>query len=121
MNIVEINVTSPDGEIIYSNMPENIGWTFPADHIGREVLNGSKTTLYEDIRQSAVDGNFYKYGYLGLPNGNMIQSGIDASTLAGIMESFEYQVLIDEISQSEDIVFALYIDCLLYTSPSPRD
>ena len=110
MNIVEINVTSPDGEIIYSNMPENIGWTFPADHIGREVLNGSKTTLYEDIRQSSVDGNFYKYGYLGLPTGNMIQSGIDASSIATVMESFEYQVLIDEISQLEKIVFALYID-----------
>lgn len=110
LGVDEINVTDRSGKIISSNLPSSIGSVFDSKHISYPVLTGKSKTLVEDIRKSRENENFYKYGYVALPSGGMIQVGIEANRLNELMEAFSYQTLIEKLMDNEDVVYALIID-----------
>lgn len=107
--ISEINYADETREILYSNLPDNVGWTYPEDHPTYPVFTGEKNKLLEAIRESAVDGKSYKYGAVPVDGGGIIQVGVLADEIIAMGERFSKQSLMEELAAKEDIVYALII------------
>lgn len=108
--VSEIDVTNTDGVIIYSNLIENIGYKYPDTHAVKPLLDGSSDKIVEDIRQSEVSGDYYKYGATRLSNGGIVQVGIIANDIEKIQKSMDVQTVIEKMTEQDNIVFALFID-----------
>ncbi|WP_242873050.1 methyl-accepting chemotaxis protein [Clostridium magnum] len=112
INVQEINVVNPSGEIIYSNLPENIGYKYLEDHPVQPVLQGKESKVVEQVRQSSnsADKNYYKYGASSLKNGGLIQVGILANEVQKVGQAVNNQTLVDRLGKKQNIVYALTID-----------
>ena len=111
LDVAEINIYNPQGEIIYTNLvEENLGWLAGQDHFAQIVLREQRSEFMEDIRQSATTEGYYKYGYMLAPNGNLIQVGILANHINELAERFSYQTMVEELASEENIIFALFSD-----------
>ncbi|RQD67655.1 MAG: methyl-accepting chemotaxis protein [Tindallia sp. MSAO_Bac2] len=110
MDIDELNYFDDNGEILFSNDPANLGWQAPADHPAYAFASGSQNELMEDIRESAVTEDYYKYGYVRSPQGGFVQAGVLANSINEMTLDFGHQTLMDDLAQDENIVFALFID-----------
>ncbi|NFD85868.1 HAMP domain-containing protein [Clostridium botulinum] len=109
-NIQEINITDKNGKIIYSNMPENINYVYPLDYSGQDILKGKKDEIIEEIRQNKVNHNYYKYCALAMPNGGLIQTGINANEIHNINKSVDPQIILEKLTKDSNIKFALVMD-----------
>ncbi|MBO0562594.1 methyl-accepting chemotaxis protein, partial [Clostridium botulinum] len=109
-NIQEINVTDKNAKIIYSNMPENINYVYPLDYSGQDILKGKKDQVIEEIRQNKVNHNYYKYCALAMPNGGLIQIGINANEIHNINKSVDPQIILEKLTKDSNIKFALIMD-----------
>ncbi|ABR47160.1 methyl-accepting chemotaxis sensory transducer [Alkaliphilus metalliredigens QYMF] len=110
LDVHEINIFSQTGEIIYSNLNENIGWIADESHALHLMLREGKVELMEEIRESTVSNDYYKYGYTVSPTGDVIQVGILANVIHDLSESFSYQSTVENLAKEENIVFALFAD-----------
>lgn len=90
-NVDEINVTDSNGDIIYSNLESSMGAHFGEDHISSSVQYENEDELMENIRKSRETDNYYKYGYIKVPNGGMIQVGILANKVEGLKKALAYK------------------------------
>lgn len=118
----EINVFSQNGEILFSNIEENIGWVAPDRHVAQNFGNSDATELIEQLRKNTVSNDFYQYGYIRNPSGGYVQVGIIANDIRLLSDRFSYQNIVDELSHNEDIVYSLFIDKNLFvTAHSNKD
>lgn len=108
-NVSEINIINKIGTIILSNYQDNIGFVYPQEHAMQEVFQGRKEKLVEDIRKSMIDDKLYKYGGMKLPDG-AIQVGISANVVNEMKKNINIQKKLEEITQSEHVVYALILD-----------
>ncbi|SET29191.1 Methyl-accepting chemotaxis protein [Natronincola peptidivorans] len=107
----EINVIDGNGEIIYSNMPANIGYVYGESHAMQQVLKGSREKIAEDIRQSEVDQRYYKYGGVSLADGSgAVQIGISADAVEEMRQGFSIQNIVQSIGQQENVVYAFVVN-----------
>ena len=106
----ELNYFNREGVLLYSNIPENINWVPASDHPLSAFLQSSQTEMIEDVREDAVRGGYVKYGAWKNPDGSMIQAGIDANYINSLTEKFSYQNIMEELAESEDVVYAIFID-----------
>lgn len=111
--IDEINISDIDGKVIYSNQRENLGYIFDEKHPGYGVLSGQKTDFTEEIRKSKTSEDYYKYGYVSIPGGGVVQIGILANKIQKFSESISMQLLMEKLAKDPGIVYALYIDTSL--------
>jgi len=119
----EINIINGDGEIIYSNMADNIGYIYGQNHAMQQVLKGNQEKIVESIRKSEVDSRFYKYGGVKLAQGRgAVQIGIAADKIEKINHSFSIQKLLESIGEDDEVVYALMVDKkLTATAHSDRE
>lgn len=112
INVQEINVVNASGEIIYSNLSENIGYKYPENHPVQPILQGKESKLVEQIRKSSnsSDQNYYKYGAISLKNGGLVQVGIIANEVQKVGQAVSNQTLADRLGKKSNIVYALTID-----------
>lgn len=109
LDVFEISVVNPRGQVEYSNISTRIGASIPDDAPSRVVLSGKSNTSYDPIIKNETDNKDYIYGYLKHPSGGMIQTGIQATRLAYLQRIFSYQEMISQITQSDEIMFAAFI------------
>jgi methyl-accepting chemotaxis protein len=109
LDVFEISVVNPRGQVAYSNISTRIGASIPDDAPSRAVLSGKSNTSYDPIIKNENDKKDYIYGYLKHPSGGMIQTGIQATRLAYLQRIFSYQEMISQITQSDEIMFAAFI------------
>jgi len=110
LDVHEINIFNPNGEVTYSNFNENVGYIVDETHPSYPVLRGEKIELMEEIRQSATSDDHYKYGYISSSTGDVIQVGILANVIHDLSESFSYQRTVENLAESENIIYALFTD-----------
>ncbi|SHH46469.1 methyl-accepting chemotaxis protein [Tepidibacter thalassicus] len=110
IGVSEINVTNPEGIIIYSNLVGNIGYKYPEDHIVRPLLAGEKKEVIEPVRKSKLSQDYYKYGAVALDNGGIVQVGIIANKIESIKSNINVQSIIKKIGEKENVVYALVIN-----------
>lgn len=106
----EINVTDSNGYVIYSNLESSIGARFGEDHISSTVQYGNDDEFMENIRKSRETDDYYKYGYVRMPNGGMIQVGILANKVEDLKRSLSIESLLDELSNEENIESVFLVD-----------
>ena len=106
----EVNYIDKTGKIIYSSIPEYVGWQAPEGHAIKHFIAGTQDFLSEDIRQDTESKEYKKYGYKRGDNGYIVQVGINAKHINDLEQSFGLQALMDSLVQEESIVYALYID-----------
>ena len=109
-NISELNFVNSNGEILFSNLSENLGYVYPSDHAMAKVITGEEEFVSEPIRTSLTNGKSYKYGGARLDNGNVIQIGIEPKVIEELKRKTGYQTVIEENSSRDDILYALVID-----------
>ncbi len=96
-----------DGEILYSNDGEYIGWKAPEGHPVYEFMRNPLEFYSEEIRQDSESSQYYKYGYFQRDDGSFVQVGIYAEEINDFIGSFEMQQLLDEIKDIQ-LVHSLY-------------
>ncbi|WP_069999239.1 methyl-accepting chemotaxis protein [Cellulosilyticum sp. I15G10I2] len=107
----EINVFNTDGKVIFSNFPkDNLGWIAPEDHFVQIILRENEPELMENIRKSLSSEDYYKYGYLKSPKGEIIQVGIIANKIQALSDQLSYQNIVEKSAQDNNVVYALFID-----------
>ncbi len=109
-DINEMNWFSPEGEIIYSNDENLLGWKPETGHIVNEFIASGDKELIEDIRQSSITGEYIKYGYLKNSDGSIINIGLPADEIYELTERFSYQGIVDDLILNEDIAYAMIMD-----------
>lgn len=109
-DVEQINWYNSDGEIIYSNVPDYIGWTPENNHSVYDFMASSGMELFEDIRQDTESKDYLKYGYLKGNDGTFVQVGIIANRVQALTESFSYQKLLENITLDKEITYALIMD-----------
>lgn len=110
LNIDELNYFNSDLVLTYSNIPANLLWEPDADHPISLLANGNETEMIEAVREDSVSGNSMKYGAFKNPDGSIVQAGINANSITGLTDQFDYQRLVEELAANEEIVYALFID-----------
>lgn len=103
---------SPDREVLYSNIPKDIGWIPGNDHPLTEFANSNKTEIMEDVRQdaSSENGDYFKFGAIKAPDGSFVQFGINANRINDLTEEYSYQKLVVELAKSKAIAYAGFLD-----------
>ncbi len=109
-NAAEINIIDSNGVIVYSNIDANIGWQFEPKHRTYSVITKGQQEVMEDIRQSTVDGKYYKYGAVSLENGYVAQVGMSAEYIKSKEALFNAQSIVENAAEDENIVYALVIN-----------
>ncbi|NMM65000.1 HAMP domain-containing protein [Clostridium sp. P21] len=109
IQVQEIDISDPQGVILYSNIPANIGYKYPEDHPVQPVLKAQKTELIENVRKStnSSDNNYYKYGCVSLKNGGIVQVGVIANQVEKLNQAVNDQNLVNKLGKKSNIVFAL--------------
>ena len=105
-----INIYNENTEIIASNVDEFIGFIPNSEHPVMKFAESSARSYAEDIRVNAVDGLYYKFGYIKREEGTFIQVGVLAENVHKYTNRFEIQQFIDNIVTREGILDALFID-----------
>ncbi|SMP64101.1 methyl-accepting chemotaxis protein [Anoxynatronum buryatiense] len=98
------------GSIIYSTVPEYIGWQPDPGHPVHQFMISGEESLMEDIRMDTESGNYFKYGYLRSNSGDFIQVGIPADEVQALTYRFSYQSLVENMALSDEIIYALVMD-----------
>lgn len=109
-DIVEINWFNRQGKIVHSSISEYVGWEAPEDHPVRDFIKGNEEFVVEDIREDSESGEHRMYGYVQATNGYFVQVGINADRVEALKKEFSYQTIMDEVAESEDIVYGLFIN-----------
>lgn len=110
LEIDELNYYNASGKIIYSNIPDNIGFKAGHDHPISILLNNNEKELMEEIRTSSTNDQPYKYGALKSSDGMVVQVGINAKNIKDITNQFDIQRQMEEIGSNDGMVFAIFID-----------
>ncbi|HHX60034.1 MAG TPA: methyl-accepting chemotaxis protein [Epulopiscium sp.] len=109
-NIDEMNYFDMTGEILYSTVAEYVGEVVPPAHSVNTLIKSSEQDLIEEIRKDTNSDKVFKYGYIKDGNDGIIQIGIAADTVQELTEVFEYQALLEEITKSDEIIYAMLIN-----------
>lgn len=109
-DVEELNVFNREGYIIFSSNPRYVGMNVPQDHAVMIFTNSSENLLIEEIRKDVESDNYFKYGYVKTPLGDSVQVGISANEIMALTEDFSYQSLVEDITRSEKIDYAFFVD-----------
>ena len=101
MEVDEVDYYDGSGYLLYSNLENLIGWKIYPDHPIDRFLKSDKLTLVEEIRQDVITGEWFKYGYLKLDNGGLVQVGLKANTVYAFLERFSAKNILAEMKNNE--------------------
>lgn len=107
--IDSLHYYNEDLQIIFSAYGQYLGWRAPVDHPVALFAASNQRVLLEEIRKDSESDNYYKYGYIKGPQGELVQVGVLANQIQALTEKFSIQHLVEEIATGE-IVYALFID-----------
>ncbi|SFN26981.1 putative bifunctional diguanylate cyclase/phosphodiesterase [Proteiniclasticum ruminis] len=102
LDIDELDYYDEDGVLLYSNLPEVIGWKIYEGHPIDRFIKSDALFLVEDLRQDVITGNYYKYGYLKVPSGGLIQVGLRADRVQSFLAQYEVDHLLSEMKENQD-------------------
>ena len=110
LNLDEISLYNREGEIIYSNFPDFVGWKVYEGHPIDAFMKSDNRTMVEDIRRDVISGVYKKYAYIKNDDGSFIQIGELAEVVHELVGQFEFQQLVEIIASKDDIEYVAFID-----------
>lgn len=110
LSVDEILIYNLDGVVEYATDPRYIGWQTYPGHASYTFMVGDDETFVEDVRQNSVTLEYYKYGYVRADNGYVVQVGVQADTVQGVLGPFDIQQLLSEITSLELVNHICFVD-----------
>lgn len=112
IQVDELNLFTVSGEISHSNTPANIGLVVDPDHAVPTFQKSEEDVVVEEIRKSVDDSleEYYKYAAIKNSDGSVFQLGLTANELVQLSERFQYQSIIEDLTATEDVMYASYVD-----------
>jgi diguanylate cyclase (GGDEF)-like protein len=110
LEVDEINICSPQGEIVFSNMRESIGSKLYPGHPAYDFMNSNKISYVEEIRPSEQSGVLYKYGYFKAPDGSIVQIGVMATKIQKLLGKFEMQQSLQSLKDRGNVTQINFIN-----------
>ena len=109
----EINVISPEGIIMASSVPGNVGFDMHSTEVSEEILKGIEESneiyMMKDFIKSPMDGSVMKYGGARLPKyGGFVLGGQNPEEFDGAKEWYFYSRI--PFSRIGNVGFFLLID-----------
>ena len=102
LDIDELDYYDEEGVLLYSNLPEVVGWKIYEGHPIDLFLKSEALYFVEDLRQDVITGNYYKYGYLKMSTGGLIQVGLNADRVQSFLAQYEVDYLLKEMKENQD-------------------
>ncbi|QWC00225.1 diguanylate cyclase [Mycoplasmatota bacterium] len=90
-------------EIIYSSVPEFIGWTAPDGHPVQVFYASGQESYVGEIREDTETGELFKYGYYRLENDDFIQIGFKAETISAFLNTSDMDYLLNRLKEDSDV------------------
>ena len=81
LQVDQISLYNAQGEIIYSDTKEYVGWQAYEGHPVYDFIQSKQDTLVENIRQDTVNRKYYKFGYVKRNDNTFIQIGVLADNI----------------------------------------
>lgn len=109
-HVDELHWINDKGNTLYSTIEEYKDWVPFKGHPLHAFMRSKNQELMEDIRPDAKFGVPIKYGAIKNTNGYFVQIGILADNIQTLTQKFDYQTLVQELSQEENIVYVTIVD-----------
>lgn len=109
-HVDELHWMNERGEILYSTVKKYKGWVPSKNHPLYTFMHSKNHELMEDIRSDSKFGVPTKYGAIKNANGYFVQVGILAKNMQKLTQKFDYQILVEELAQEENIVYVTIVD-----------
>lgn len=110
LGVGETNWFTKDGEILFSTIDTYQGWIAPIGHPVRRFIGMNSNIFLEEIRKDSESDAYNRYGYYRIASGEFVQIGIPADDVYELTERFSYQVLLNDISTKEGVLFAALLN-----------
>ena len=110
LKVDTIDLYNPEGEVIASTLPGNIGWKVYEGHPVYNFYKSGDRSFVEEIRTNTISGLDFKYGYFRLQDGGFFQVGVSAETINEFISSFALMEAFGEIKKSNDLTCLCFID-----------
>lgn len=110
LKVDTIDLYNPEGVIIASTIPENIGWTIYEGHPVYSFYKSSERSYVEEIRTDTISGLDFKFGYFRLQDGGFFQVGVSAESINEFISSFALMEAFGEIKKSNALTCLCFID-----------
>lgn len=108
--IDEIHLYNKDGVIVYSKGNKYVGWEAYVGHPVYDFMTSNQELLVEDIRKDTESNVYYKYAYVKNDDGTFVQIGVLADNIQRFLGRFDLQVLINGLSQKDDLMHVSFIN-----------
>lgn len=110
LDISEIDWYSPEGTIIYSNIDKYLGWKPSKKHPVENFRISGQNEFMEEIRKDTESNDYKKYGYFRNSDGTFMQIGITANKVENLTRKFNYQTLVKNLAQDENVLHVVFVD-----------
>lgn len=121
LSVDEINIYDMEGNLMLTTMPDIDTWQPPTDHPVQVFIKKGLETYVEDIRENAVTGLLYKYGYFKKANEYVIQIGISAEAINNLLTQINLSAILSEMSEQYEISFASFMNDHHVVTSSTQD
>ena len=105
----EIYVYDSSATIVYSATLNYIGWQAYPGHPVYDFYRSHFSRYIEEIRKDTDSDNFYKYGYIKLPSGYFVQTGIAAERIYDFVEAIQISSILTQFQKSGEFLGLYYI------------
>lgn len=110
LKVDTIDLYNPEGEVIASTLPGNIGWKVYEGHPVYSFYKSGDRSFVEEIRTNTISGLDFKYGYFRLQDGGFYQVGVSAETINEFISSFALMEAFGEIKKSNALTCLCFIN-----------
>src|SRR5699024_4641091 len=110
LQVDQISLYNAQGEIIYSDTKEYVGWQAYEGHPVYDFIQSKQDILVENIRQDTVNRKYYKFGYVKRNDNTFVQISVLADNIHSFTSKFDTQRAIVEIVKKENVEQAYCID-----------
>lgn len=109
LHVDEISYYDAQGLVVYSNIPDLVGWQATADHPAL-LLHRGTGQAEETIRVNPVTGSVCKYAWFLALNDYVVEIGCRIDKILPILNGFSVERMIREIQADTAIVRVCFID-----------
>lgn len=110
LQVDQINLYDVHGEILVSNIEAYVGWTAYEGHPAKTFMDSSLESFIENIRLDSESGEPYLFGYMRKDEETFVQIGVLDENVNYFTNRFEYQRLVEDIVDGQELEQALFID-----------
>lgn len=110
LNVDTIDFYNPEGVVVASTQPGNLGWTVYEGHPVNDFYKSGERSFVGEIRTNTISGLEFKYGYFRMSDGSFFQVGVSAETINKFISSFALMEAFGEIKSTNALTCLCYID-----------